>query len=145
MSPTTDPSGRTAALPDAPHPGPVTLINSFSVAAGRDAAFEQLWAEASDFFRAQPGFVSLRLHRALAPAATYRWVNVAVWASARQFADAHDRPEFRRLVSRPEWQEFPSSPALYEVVIAYPSIAGTECGVARAPAQAGSAALHRSD
>jgi heme-degrading monooxygenase HmoA len=121
MSATADPSRRTAAAPDPQHAGPVTLINSFVVAAGRDAAFQRLWTDTSGYFRAQPGFVSLRLHRALAAGAPYRWVNVAVWASARQFADAHATPEFRRLVSRPEWQEFPSSPALYEVAVAYPA------------------------
>jgi heme-degrading monooxygenase HmoA len=93
----------------------VTLINSFVVPDGRDEAFLARWGETSRFMRAQPGFRSLRLHRAVAPDARYRYVNVAVWASTREFAAAHATEEFRRLVADPAWKEFPSSPALYEV------------------------------
>jgi heme-degrading monooxygenase HmoA len=112
---TIDPTRRTASAPDAPHAGPVTLINCFAVPEGREAAFIELWTATSGYFRAQPGFVSLKLHRALSGAAPYRFVNVAQWASAQQFAAAHAASEFRNLVSQSQWQEFPSSPALYEV------------------------------
>ena len=115
MPVTIDPEGRTAAAPGATHSGPVTLINSFVVAEGRDEVFVQLWKATSGYFRAQPGFLSLRLHRALSPGAPYRFVNVAEWASAAQFAAAHATAEFKSLVSQPQWREFPSSPALYEV------------------------------
>lgn len=116
MSVTTDPSRRTAVAPDHPHSGPVTLINSFVVQAGREEAFLKLWAGTSSFFRTQPGFISLRLHRAVSPQANFAIVNIAEWASAKHFADAHQTDTFRRLVSQPEWKEFPSSPALYEVI-----------------------------
>lgn len=116
MAVTTDPSRRTAEAPAAPHAGPVTLINSFVVPEGRDDAFIALWSEASAHFRAQPGFLSLRLHRALSPGAQYRFVNVARWASAAQFAAAHAHPAFQRLAARPEWREFPSSPTLHEEI-----------------------------
>ena len=79
-------------------------------------AFRELWAETSGYFRAQPGFISLRLHRAVSPNASHRFVNVARWESAEQFEAAHQGDEFRHLVSRPSWREFPSSPSLYEVV-----------------------------
>jgi hypothetical protein len=58
------------------------------------------------------------MHRAVSPDARYRYVNLAVWQSAAQFAAAHETDEFRRLVSQPAYREFPSSPALYEVVVA---------------------------
>jgi heme-degrading monooxygenase HmoA len=119
MSATTDPAKRTAAAPTTHHDGPVTLVNSFVVPSGRDEAFLQIWAETSTYFRLQPGFIALRMHRAVTPGAAYRYVNVAVWASATEFAQAHDTDEFRRLVSQPALREFPASPNLYEVIAAY--------------------------
>lgn len=111
-----NPLERTAPPPVHPHDGPVTLVNCFVVEADRDEAFTALWADTSGFFRQQPGFVALRLHRALSPTAHYRYINVATWASAEEFRAAHATDEFRALVSQPEWAEFPASPALYEVV-----------------------------
>ncbi len=119
MANTTDPSRRTAVAPDAPHSGPITLINSFAVPDGREEAFFELWKGTSGYFRARPGFLSLKLHRALSAQAPYRFVNVAVWASAQDFAAAHATTEFRDLVSQPPWREFPSSPGLYEVATEY--------------------------
>ena len=116
---TIDPARRTASAPDAAHAGPVTLINSFAVPEGREAAFLELWTATSGYFRARPGFLSLKLHRALSGDAPYRFVNVACWASAQQFAAAHATSEFRSLVSQPQWREFPSSPGLYAVVADY--------------------------
>lgn len=118
MPNTIDPAKRAAALPSTAPDGPVTLVNSFVVAPDRDDAFLALWTQTSEYFRAQPGFVSLRMHRAVSPEATYRYVNVAVWESVAQFGAAHDTDEFRRLVGQPAYREFPSSPALYEVVVA---------------------------
>jgi heme-degrading monooxygenase HmoA len=118
MPNTTDPDGRTARGAEARTDRPVTLINSFVVPAGRDDAFMALWNEASGYFRAQPGFVSLRFHRAVSPDADYRYVNVACWESQADFAAAHNSEEFRRLVTQDAWQEFASNPALYEVAVA---------------------------
>ncbi|MFD3400055.1 antibiotic biosynthesis monooxygenase family protein [Kribbella sp. NPDC058693] len=98
--------------------GPVTLMNRFSVRPERDEAFQALWTETSKYFMAQPGFVSLRLHRAISSDAEYRWVNVANWQSEADFRAAHGTDEFRRVVTRPEWAEFPSAPLLFEVVTA---------------------------
>jgi len=116
MPDTINPEERTAAAPAAAHDGPVTLVNCFVVEADRDEAFTSLWTATSGYFRAQPGFVALRLHRALSPDTHYRYINVATWASAQQFQAAHATAEFRAVVGQPAWSEFPSSPALYEVV-----------------------------
>jgi len=95
--------------------GPVTLMNSFTVRPDRDEAFHELWAKTAKYFTAQPGFVSLRLHRAVSADARYRWVNVANWESEAHFRAAHGSDELRRVVTQPGWQEFPSSPMLYQV------------------------------
>jgi heme-degrading monooxygenase HmoA len=107
---------RTAPKPDRVVDGPVTLMNRFAVTPDRDEAFHALWESTSEYFRAQPGFVSLRLHRAVSSEAEYRWVNVATWESEAAFRAAHDTEEFRRVVTQPGWKEFPSSPMLFQVV-----------------------------
>ena len=123
MPSTTDPDARAATAP-AGHRGAVTLINKFEVDQSCDEAFRELWERTSSYFREQPGFVRLRLHRAVSPDAAYRWVNVAQWESLACFQAAHDTEEFRRLVSLEAWREFPSSPALYEVVFEHAAAEG---------------------
>jgi heme-degrading monooxygenase HmoA len=107
---------RTAPAGDQPVDGQVVLMNRFAVRPDRDDAFHELWTSTSKYFRAQPGFVSLRLHRAISSDAEYRWVNVATWESEADFRAAHASDEFRKVVTRPGWDEFPSSPMLFEVV-----------------------------
>ena len=96
--------------------GPLTLMNSFTVSPARDEAFHELWARTAKYFTAQPG-VHLpaaapgRLRRCSVP-----WVNVANWESEAHFRAAHGTDEFRRVVTQPGWEEFPSSPMLYQVI-----------------------------
>lgn len=115
IDPMIDAEQRTAAT-GAATTGPVTLINSFRVSAGRDDAFHELWERTSHYFTRQPGFCSLRLHRAVSDDAAYRWVNVATWESESAFRAAHATAEFREVVTAPGWEEFPSTPVLFEVV-----------------------------
>jgi heme-degrading monooxygenase HmoA len=110
-----DADARTAPA-GAPTSGPVTLINSFQVPVARDEEFHALWERTSRYFTRQPGFRSLRLHRAVDDGAVYRWVNVARWDSEADFRAAHATEEFRRVVTAPGWEEFPSLPALFEEV-----------------------------
>ena len=84
---------------------------------GRDEVFRELWAETSRYFRAQPGFVGLKLHRAVSVDAEHRYVNVVVWDSAAAYAAPHQTDEFRRLVTQEGMREFPTSPTLYEVAV----------------------------
>ena len=107
---------RVAPASDRVLTGPVTLMNSFAVNTDRDEAFRELWAMTARYFTAQPGFISLRLHRAVSAGAPYRWVNVANWESEEYFRAAHGTDEFRRVVTQPGWEEFPSSPMLYQVI-----------------------------
>src|SRR2546421_7810121 len=118
MATSITPEGRTAVEAATGATQPVTLMNSFVVPEGRDEVFVKLWIETSQYFRAQPGFLSLRLHRAVTPGAAYRYVNVARWASDAAYRAPHGTDEFRRLVSQEAWREFPSSPVLYDVVLA---------------------------
>ncbi len=93
----------------------VTLINCFEVPEGRDDAFFALWTEVNEYMRKKPGYRSHRLHRANSPEAPYRFVNVADWGSLDELAAARDEG-YLKLLGRPEWREFPSSPQLFQVV-----------------------------
>src|SRR5689334_4323810 len=93
----------------------VTLVNCFEVPSGREEEFFSLWQQVNNYMRGKHGYVEHRLHRSLGPEARYRFVNVAVWASAADYGAAHDEG-FRALVSQPAWAEFRAMPALYEVV-----------------------------
>jgi heme-degrading monooxygenase HmoA len=116
MPVTTEFEGRTARAGSADTEQPVTLINCFVVPPEDDDAFMALWTETSNYFRAQPGFVGLRFHRALTADAEYRYVNVARWATLADFQAAHTTEEFRRVVGQDAWRAYPSNPTLYEVV-----------------------------
>ena len=91
----------------------VVLINPFAVPEGvDDEDFLDGWQRAADYVRQQPGFLSSRLHRALAPGARFRFINVAEWASPEDFRAAVGSEEFRELAR----DAGPNFPALYEVV-----------------------------
>jgi heme-degrading monooxygenase HmoA len=96
--------------------GPIVLINCFTVWQQRDDAFHDIWFQTSAYFREQPGYRSLRLHRAVTPDARYRWVNVAQWASEADYQASHRTEEFRRLITQKGWDDFPNLPVLYKVV-----------------------------
>jgi heme-degrading monooxygenase HmoA len=91
----------------------VILINPFEVPEGtEDEDFLRGWERAADYMRQQPGFLSSSLHRALAPDARFRFINVAEWASPQDFQAAVGSDEFREIAQGAA----PGSPALYEVV-----------------------------
>jgi heme-degrading monooxygenase HmoA len=93
----------------------VVFINCFEVPVGREDAFLELWSQIDDYMRVRDGFRWRNLHQALDGETRLRYVNVAGWDSAGQFAAAHDEG-FHRLQSQPGWREFPALPALYTVV-----------------------------
>jgi heme oxygenase (mycobilin-producing) len=77
------------------NPEPAVLINAFEVPEEADEAFLAGWARQREFLSAQEGYLSTRLHRSLSPDADFRFVNVALWESAKAFRDATSQPEFR--------------------------------------------------
>jgi len=93
----------------------VTLINCFEIPTGSEDEFFGLWQQVNAYMRTKPGYLGHKLHRALAPDASFRFVNVAQWASEADFQAAHDAG-FRALVGQPAWKAFPHHPFLYKVV-----------------------------
>ncbi len=89
------------------------LINPFEVPEGvPDEAFLAGWERAAEYMRRQPGFVTSRLHRSLAPDAKFRFVNIAEWESPAHFQAAVSTPEFRELAGRSP----ANYPSVYRVV-----------------------------
>src|SRR5437660_4678525 len=96
----------------------VTLINVFEIAPDDVDAFVEEWRERAEFLGRQPGFRSLRLHRALSPDAQFQLVNVAEWESADALHAATSQEFFQQSAQR-SVHEFTvaAHPAIYRVVI----------------------------
>jgi heme-degrading monooxygenase HmoA len=90
------------------------LINPFEVPPEvQDDEFMAQWQRAADYLRSEPGFVGTRLHRAIAPDARFRFVNVAEWQSPAAFRAAVTSDGFRQMAGRGPT----NYPALYEVAV----------------------------
>lgn len=94
--------------------GSVTLINPFEVPAGREDEALAMWDRVAAYMRGRPGFVTTRLHQAIAPGSRFALVNVAEWASADAFLGAAATAEFREL-TRGSQERFPHFPGLYRL------------------------------
>ena len=91
-----------------------TLINVFQVPPGQDEEFLGLWEQANRMLQAASGYASTRLHRAVQPNATYRFVNVAEIASVEDWKAVVTSPDFVRLST--EMAKFTPAPALFSIV-----------------------------
>ncbi|SFY51927.1 antibiotic biosynthesis monooxygenase family protein [Streptomyces sp. F-1] len=89
--------------------GPIVLANTFAVPRERTEEFLALFRRQAEFMKAQPGFVSLRMHRGTAGSRLL--MNVAVWESTEALATALGSPEFQRLAA-----DFPDD------IVSYPHI-----------------------
>ena len=93
----------------------VILINPFEVPAGLEDECLTMWEWVAEYMRRQPGFVSTRLHRAIAPGARFAFVNVAEWETPADFQRAIGSEEFQRLTAG-TMERFPHYPGLYEII-----------------------------
>lgn len=93
---------------------PVTLINAFEVPADQVDATVVFWENARDFLKEQPGYISTRLHQALAPDAKFQLINVAIWQSPEAFQAATRK--MRESLQMPKERETVFHAALYRVI-----------------------------
>jgi heme-degrading monooxygenase HmoA len=97
---------------------PITLINVFEIRQQDIDAFLRDWQERAEFMGRQPGFRSLRLHRALSPDARFQLVNVAEWDSAEALQAATSQDFFQKSAQRSmEGFAVAAHPAIYRVVL----------------------------
>lgn len=94
-------------------PGPVVLINLFTLEAADEDAFLAAWAADAAYMKGRPGFISTQLHRALGPSPAY--FNHAVWDTIEAFRAAFSDPAFQAKLA-----DYPASavaaPHLFERV-----------------------------
>src|SRR3954470_7818953 len=91
--------------------GPIVLANTFVVPEERTEAFLALFRRQAEFMKAQPGFVSLQMHKGTGGSRLL--MNVAVWESTQALATAVGSAQFQRMAA-----EFPDdilwSPHIFE-------------------------------
>ncbi len=78
--------------------GSVVLINVFTVDPADEAELIESWAHDAEFMKAQPGYISTQMHKAIGGSATY--LNYAVWESVESFRAAFTNPEFQQRIGR---------------------------------------------
>jgi heme-degrading monooxygenase HmoA len=72
---------------------PVVLVNIFLLYKADEPGFLAAWQDDAMFMKAQPGFLSTQLHRAIGDSVCY--LNYAVWESTGHFRAAFIDPAFR--------------------------------------------------
>ena len=76
--------------------GSIVLINIFTIDPADEEALLAAWTHDAEFMKAQPGYISTQLHKAIAGSSTF--VNYAVWESVESFRNAFTDPEFQRRI-----------------------------------------------
>lgn len=71
---------------------PVVLVNVFAFDPADEAAMLVTWKKDAEYMKAQPGFISTQLHRAIGDSPMY--LNYAVWESNAAFRAAFTNPAF---------------------------------------------------
>jgi heme oxygenase (mycobilin-producing) len=98
--------------------GAVTLINVFEIRPEDIEPFLQEWQQRAEFMVRQPGFRSLRLHRAMNPGTPFQLINVAEWDTAEALQAATARDFFQQSAQRSMKQfAVAAHPAVYRVVL----------------------------
>ncbi len=77
--------------------GSIVLINVFTVDSGDEDVLVERWSHDAEFLKAQPGYISTQLHKAIGGSTTY--VNYAIWESVESFRNAFTKPEFQERVA----------------------------------------------
>ena len=78
--------------------GSVVLVNVFTVDPGEEDALIAAWTHDAEFMRAQPGYISTQLHRAIGGSTTF--LNYAIWESVESFRNAFSNPEFQQRIGQ---------------------------------------------
>ena len=98
--------------------GSVTLINVFEIEPDKLESFLAGWRERATLMSKQPGFRSLRLHRALSPDFRFQLVNVAEWETADALQTATAQERFIEGVRRAgDETGVTAHPGLYQVAV----------------------------
>ncbi len=78
--------------------GSIVLINVFTVDADEEEDLISAWAHDASFMKAQPGYISTQMHKAIGGSTTF--INYAVWESVESFKKAFTNPEFQERIGK---------------------------------------------
>jgi heme-degrading monooxygenase HmoA len=92
----------------------VVLINVFEVEAEQEAKVMEVWLQSKDFLAKQPGYINTRLHKNIDATGKFRFINVAEWATARDFGAASKAMNESSVPKMPQGVRF--TPGLFTVV-----------------------------
>ncbi|WP_405728456.1 antibiotic biosynthesis monooxygenase [Streptomyces sp. NBC_01537] len=113
-----DPSTPFLAQLQGPDDGqPITLVNTFVVPEGGIDKVIDVWRQDSMIMKAQPGFVSAQLHRAIGDGRVL--TNVAVWESLTSLRNAFMSQEFQNTLPL-----YPDGSLAFPVVMRREAVAG---------------------
>lgn len=76
---------------------PAVLVNIFTVDAVDVDALLAAWEKDALWMKAQPGFISTQLHRAIGD--SHSFMNYAVWESVEHFRRAFTDPDFQQALA----------------------------------------------
>ncbi|MBX7167779.1 MAG: ester cyclase [Pirellulales bacterium] len=93
---------------------PLSVINPYLVAPGREQEFMDQWDRRIRWLKQQPGFLDARLHRSVGDDAWYPFVSITVWESQESLSAAVAHREFRELIIA---ATFPGHPGVYRIEI----------------------------
>ena len=98
--------------------GPITLINVFEIHPQDIEPFMRQWEERAEFMGSQPGFRSLRIHRALSADARFQLVNVTEWDSAEALQAATTQDYYQQTAQQAmRTFEMTAHPGVYRVIL----------------------------
>ena len=79
-------------------PGPVVLLNIFTVREGDQERMLEIWREDAGLMSRQPGYITTQLHQAVGAANVL--INYAVFESIESYREAWNQPEFQALLEK---------------------------------------------
>ena len=94
----------------------VTLINPFEVPKGKEEECLEMWKEAAEYLKNQPGFINTKLHQSIIDDAKFKYINVAEWETPESFFKAVDTDEFKKITAG-TMEAYPHHPSLYTVIV----------------------------
>ncbi len=92
----------------------VALINPFEVPLGREEECSRQWEKVQEYLKKHPGYISMRLYKAISSDARFRFISIAEWKSVDHYQAARESEEFKAL-TRGLQNTFPHYPAFYEL------------------------------
>jgi len=93
----------------------VTLINPFEVPQGKEEECLQMWEEAAEFLKNQPGFINTKLHQSILEDSKFQFINIAQWETPESFFNAVQTEEFQK-ITEGTMDAYPHYPSLYTII-----------------------------